>query len=46
MKTYALGLTKKEYYREYEQLNREKRNAYRRKKYRERCIQKLNEEKN
>lgn len=32
-KPYALGLTKKEYYRQYEQDHRKERNAYRRKKY-------------
>lgn len=30
---YALGLTKKEYYKQYEQAHREERNAYRRRKY-------------
>ena len=34
---YAKGLTKKEYYREWEEEHRERRNAYRRKKYREKC---------
>lgn len=36
-KIYAKGLTKKEYYREWEEEHRERRNAYRRKKYREKC---------
>lgn len=35
-KIYAKGLTKKEYYREWEE-RRGMRNAYRRKKYREKC---------
>lgn len=38
MKIYALGLTKKEYYKQWEQEHRQERNAYRRKKYREKCI--------
>lgn len=36
-KIYAKGLTKKEYYREWEEEHREMRNAYRREKYREKC---------
>lgn len=38
-KIYALGLTKKEYYRQWEQDHREERNTYRRKKYLEQCVQ-------
>ena len=38
-KTYAKGLTKKEYYCEWEEEHREMRNAYRRKKYREKCVE-------
>lgn len=37
-KIYAKGLSKKEYYREYEEEHREERNAYRRRKYREKCV--------
>lgn len=46
MKIYALGLTKKEYYKQWEQEHREMRNAYRRKKYREKCIRDINNERN
>lgn len=35
---YAKGLTKVEYYREWEEEHRQERNAYRRKRYREKCI--------
>lgn len=45
MKIYALGLTKKEYYKQWEEENREKRNAYRRQKYKEKCIRENNNEK-
>ena len=38
MKIYALGLTKKEYYKQWEEEHRKERNTYRRKKYREKCI--------
>ena len=38
---YANGLTKKEYYRYYEWENREMRNAYRRERYRQKCVNKL-----
>lgn len=38
---YARGLTKKEYYKEWEEEHREERNAYRRKKYREKCVEEL-----
>ena len=34
-KIYAKGLTKQEYYSEWEEEHREMRNAYRRKKYRD-----------
>lgn len=41
-KVYALGLTKKEYYKQWEQEHRQQRNAYRRKKYKNKIIQELN----
>lgn len=37
-KIYALGLSKKEYYKQWEEEHRQERNAYRRKRYREKCI--------
>lgn len=40
-KPYALGLTKKEYYRQYEQDHRKERNAYRRNTYRRKIIESL-----
>lgn len=44
MKIYALGLTKKEYYKQWEEEHRQERNAYRRKKYREKCVKRYKNE--
>ena len=41
---YAKGLTRKEYYRNWEEEHRETRNTYRRDKYREKCREKIRNE--
>lgn len=41
---YAKGLTRQEYYRNWEEEHRETRNTYRRDKYREKCREKIRNE--
>ena len=41
---YAKGLTRQEYYRNWEEEHRETRNTYRRDKYREKCMEKIRNE--
>lgn len=45
-KIYAKGMTKKEYFQDYEEQHREQRNAYRRKRYREKCRREIENDSN